>query len=145
MPPWLVLFCVPNCVSLTSCVVGADVTHHFPHLIHCIECQIGFTYISKENEIRNTFENSVRCHICFWCLVKGSHLDLLTLGHHLTVFLVPQEPVKRRSAIGLSTSGYMHGFGSRHDPCTQHVMQQKRTRNLLHRRRGRHAWIDRVD
>lgn len=71
MAPWLVLLCVPNCVSLTSCVVGDDVTHHFPHLTHCMECQIGFTYISKENEIRKTFETSVRCHICFCLFGEG--------------------------------------------------------------------------
>lgn len=79
MPPWLVLFCVPRCVPLASCVVGADVIHHFHHLTHCIECQFGPMYIAKENEIRDTFENSVICHICFSLFGEGKSLDLLTL------------------------------------------------------------------
>lgn len=107
MPPSLVLSCVWNCLSDWLCSWGWPHSS-LPHLTDCTECQVGFTYISKENENRNTFENSVRYHIfcLFVCLVKGSHLDLLTLWHHLTLFLVPQESVKRRSAIGLSISGY---------------------------------------
>lgn len=55
----------------------------------------------------------VTCHVCLLVgllvvllvgLVMERYLDLLTLWHHLTLFMVPWESAKRRSVIFLSTS-----------------------------------------
>lgn len=103
---------MPCCISPASWVVEVDSLHHFHQLIHHTERQMASHTSSRKMRSEVSLKH-VMSHVCLLVgllvvllvgLMKERYLDLLTLWHHLTLFMVLWESAKRRAVIFLSTS-----------------------------------------